>query len=58
MRDFEDWYEDRLRDEHSGIYRQSKACIKEAYEAGVMEALKAYAEVRKAVPYPERLGQQ
>jgi len=56
MRDFEDWYEDRLRDEHSGIYRQSKACIKEAYEAGVMEALKAYAEVRKAVPYPERLG--
>jgi hypothetical protein len=45
MTDLEKWYEERIRDEHSDMYRQSKACIKEAYEAGCRAGMEEAVEI-------------
>jgi hypothetical protein len=41
MSGFEEWYEERLKEEGSDIYRQSRACIEAAYAAGMERAAAA-----------------
>jgi hypothetical protein len=37
---FEVWYQDKLKDENSDVYRQSRDCMKQAFDAGWQEGFK------------------